>query len=402
MKRLYEQLLLDHFSKFQQMAFLTGPRQVGKTSIADVCQSSFKYFKYLNWDDAADREIIISNIDSVLDSFELSIANNQKPLLIFDEIHKYKDWKNYLKGFIDKYKKTINILVTGSAKLDIYKKGGDSLMGRYFLYRAHPLSVAELIRVNLATTPLSEPKKISDNKFNALFEFGGFPEPFLQQNKSFSIRWQRLRFHQLFKEEIREVSQIQEIAQMELLANLLKNQIGAQTKFSELAKKARIADTTCRRWIHELESFYFCFSVKPWHKNITRSLIKEPKYYLWDWSLVSDYGAKCENFVASHLLKAVHFWSDFGLGDYDLYYLRDKDKNEVDFLITQNGAPWMLLEVKASSKSSLNKNLLYFQKQLKVKHVLQLAMDLEYGDYDCFSFTEPKIVSMKTFLSQLI
>jgi uncharacterized protein len=402
MKRLYEQLLLDHFSKFQQMAFLTGPRQVGKTSIADVCQSSFKYFKYLNWDDAADREIIISNIDSVLDSFELSIANNQKPLLIFDEIHKYKDWKNYLKGFIDKYKKTINILVTGSAKLDIYKKGGDSLMGRYFLYRAHPLSVAELIRVNLATTPLSEPKKISDNKFNALFEFGGFPEPFLQQNKSFSIRWQRLRFHQLFKEEIREVSQIQEIAQMELLANLLKNQIGAQTKFSELAKKARIADTTCRRWIHELESFYFCFSVKPWHKNITRSLIKEPKYYLWDWSLVSDYGAKCENFVASHLLKAVHFWSDFGLGDYDLYYLRDKDKNEVDFLITQNGDPWMLLEVKASSKSSLNKNLLYFQKQLKVKHVLQLAMDLEYGDYDCFSFTEPKIVSMKTFLSQLI
>jgi uncharacterized protein len=402
MKRLYEQLLLDHFLKFQQMAFLTGPRQVGKTSIADICQANFKRFKYLNWDDAVDREVILSNIDSVLDSFELSIANNQKPLLIFDEIHKYKDWKNYLKGFVDKHKKTINILVTGSAKLDIYKKGGDSLMGRYFLYRAHPLSVAELIRVNMATTPLSEPKKISDNKFNVLFEFGGFPEPFLQQNKSFSIRWQRLRFNQLFKEEIREVSQIQEIAQMELLANLLKNQIGSQTKFSELAKKARIADTTCRRWMNELESFYFCFSVKPWHKNITRSLIKEPKYYLWDWSLVSDYGAKCENFVASHLLKAVHFWSDCGLGDYDLYYLRDKDKREVDFLITQNGEPWILLEVKASSKSSLSKNLLYFQQQLKVKHVLQLAMDLEYGDYDCFSFTEPKIVSMKTFLSQLI
>ena len=402
MKRLYEKLLLDHFLKFQQMAFLTGPRQVGKTSIADICQEDFKCFKYLNWDDAADREIILSNIDSVLDSFQLSIANNQKPLLIFDEIHKYKDWKNYLKGFVDKHKKTINILVTGSAKLDIYKKGGDSLMGRYFLYRAHPLSVAELIRVNMAAVPLSEPKKISDKKFDVLFEFGGFPEPFLQQNKSFSIRWQRLRFNQLFKEEIREVSQIQEIAQMELLANLLKNQIGAQTKFSELAKKARIADTTCRRWMNELESFYFCFPVKPWHKNITRSLIKEPKYYLWDWSLVSDYGAKCENFVASHLLKAVHFWSDFGLGDYDLYYLRDKDKREVDFLITQNGEPWILLEVKASSKSSLNKNLLYFQKQLKVKHVLQLAMDLEYGDYDCFSFTEPKIVSMKTFLSQLI
>lgn len=129
------------------MAFLTGPRQVGKTSIADIFQANFKRFKYLNWDDAVDREIILSNIDSVLDSFELSIANNQKPLLIFDEIHKYKDWKNYLKGFVDKHKKTINILVTGGAKLDIYKKGGDSLMGRYFLYWAHPLSVAELIMI---------------------------------------------------------------------------------------------------------------------------------------------------------------------------------------------------------------------------------------------------------------
>ncbi len=402
MKRIYQTVVTDHFEKNAQMIFLSGPRQVGKTTVATNCKDLTNYFKYLNWDKLKDREQILIGEDEVLQGLPINALLEQKPIVVFDEIHKYKYWRTFLKGLIDEHKGKIDVLVTGSAKLNIYRRGADSLMGRYFNYRVHPLSVAEILRTTLPESMISPPQKIINDKFQALFEFGGFPEPFIKQDKKFYLQWQGLRQEQMIKEDIRDLAHIQELSQLEMLAFFLKEQTGQLVEYSNLAKKIRVSDQTIRRWITALESFFYCFTIKPWSTNIARSLLKQPKIYLWDWSLLEDKGAKVENFVASHLLKAVHFWTDIGFGKFELYFLRDKEKNEVDFLITQNKRPWIMLEVKSSLNERISPSLLKFQSQLNVPHVFQLAFDMDYIEKDCFSQKGPIIVPVKTFLSQLI
>jgi predicted AAA+ superfamily ATPase len=384
------------------MAFLCGPRQVGKTTLAKKIATRHEYSKYLSWDNPKDREHLLGGYEQIISKLPINAELLQRPLIIFDEIHKNKKWKNFLKGFIDEYKGQLDIIVTGSAKLNVLRRNNESLAGRYFSYRIHPFSVAEMYRTALAETTVMPPCKVQEEDFKALFEFGGFPEPLMKQDKRFYNRWQSLRRQQILKEDIGNLAQIHELAQLEILAIILQNQASQLTNFSQIGKKIQLADNTIRRWIKVLESFYYCFTIKPWTKNITRSLLKMPKVYLWDWSLVEDIGAKIENFVACHLLKAINYWTDIGLGEYELYYLRDKDGHEADFLITENRKPWILLEVKKSATEPLSKNLLLFQDQIKAEHVLQLAFDLPYVEKDCFQNKLPKIVSMKTFLSQLI
>ena len=220
-------------------------------------------------------------------------------------------------------------------------------MGRYFYYRIHPLSVAEIVSPHLIEDEIRKnPMPISDADWAALIEHGGFPEPFIQRSKKFSKRLQSIRKDQLFREDIRDSTRIQELAQIEFLAELLREQAAQSTDYVSLAKKVGVSNDTVRRWIEVLKSFYYCFSIQPWSKNITRSLLKEPKLYLWDWSLIEDEGQRHENLVASHLLKAIHFWMDRGLGDFGLYYLRTKEKVETDFVVVKNGKPWFLVEVK--------------------------------------------------------
>jgi predicted AAA+ superfamily ATPase len=235
-----------------------------------------------------------------------------------------------------------------------------------------------------------------------LLNFGGFPEPFLKQNTLFSNKWQALRNNQLFREELRDLTQIQELGQIEFLATLLQNQTGQLVNYTSLAKAIKISVPTVIRWINCLENFYFCFKIQPWFKNIKRSLIKEPKIYLWDWSLIKDPGAKAENFVASHLLKAIHFWQDLGLGDYQLTFIRNKEKQEVDFLIVKNNTPWILIEVKLSKKSSLNQALFLFKEETNVKYAFQLVFDLESTEENCFDTVNPIVVPVQNFLSQLV
>ncbi len=215
-------------------------------------------------------------------------------------------------------------------------------------------------------------------------------------------KWQNLRHQQFFQEDIRDLSSVHELSLLEVLATLLKHQAGQLASFSSLAQKVRVSDQTIRRWVSVFESLYFCFTLHPWSKNVTRSLLKEPKIYLMDWSQVENKGQRAENFIASHLLKAVHFWTDSGFGNFELYFLRTKDQKEVDFLITQQGKPWLMVEVKSSGLEPLSPNLLYFQDQLHASHVLQVAMDLPYVEEDCFSLKKPTIVPAKTFLSQLV
>jgi len=397
--RIYNAFIDDHFRQNRQMAFLSGPRQVGKTTTA---QSGKNQPIYINWDNQNDRILIARGPHALAEKYALDNLENLDKRVVLDELHKYTKWKNFLKGFFDVYGKDLKIIVTGSARLNIYKQGGDSLMGRYFLYRMHPLSVAELINSALRETEIREPEKIEDDSFERLLRFGGFPEPFLKGDMRFYNRWKRLRLELLFNEDLRDLSHVQEMSQIKILAEYLKYQIGQLVNYSTLARNINVSVDTIRRWLAILEHVYYSFSIRPWFANVPKSLRKQPKIYLWDWSLAPDAGARNENFIASQLLKAVHFWTDYGLGDYGLFFLRDKNKREVDFLVTKNNRPWFLVEVKTSDSGRISPNLLYYSRILGVKHSFQLSLTAPYVERNCFQAEKPLIVPASTFLSQLI
>ncbi len=402
MKRQYKNILSSHFSSHQQMVMVSGPRQVGKTTLARSLRSE-RETVYFNWDDFDDRELLLKGGKAIAQHIGLDQLHPYTPLVVLDEIHKFPKWKQLVKGFYDKYQGQCHILITGSARMDVYKKGGDSLMGRYFTYRLHPLSVREVMGVTPAEdTDIQMPQALTNEDFEALLTWGGFPEPYLKRDRRFFNRWSKLREQQLFQEDIRELTQVQELGQLEMLAVLLKRQAGQLTSYSNLARKIRVSVDSIRRWIGILEAMYYCYTVRPWTKNITRSLLKEPKYYLWDWAQCTNIGARNENFIASHLLKAVHYWSDTGLGDYGLFFLRDKEKREVDFLVSKDGEPWFIVEVKSSMNQPLATSLGVFAKQLKVDHVFQVAIDDKYVDENMFDLKRPVIIPAKTFLSQLV
>jgi predicted AAA+ superfamily ATPase len=383
------------------MIFLMGPRQVGKTTASLEAAAEWPEHFYFNWDNPTERLLFIEGPSAIARQAGLDELTEQTPVLIFDEIHKFGKWKNFLKGFFDLYEKKTKIIVTGSARLNIYKRGGDSLMGRYFYYRIHPLSVAEIASPHLIEEEIRLPSPIADADWEALLEHGGFPEPFLQRSKAFSRRLRTIRKDQLFREDIRDGTRIQELGQLELLAELLRLQAAESMDYHSLSKKVGVSIDTIRRWLEVLKSFYYCFSIKPWSKNISRSLIKEPKLYLWDWSLIDEEGHRNENLVASHLLKAVHFWTDLGLGEYELYYLRTKDKIETDFLVTKDKKPWFLVEVKTKAKG-ISPALYYFQKETGAPHAFQVAFDLPFVNKNCFEEKGPILVPVRTLLSQLV
>ncbi|PKN00180.1 MAG: hypothetical protein CVU78_02530 [Elusimicrobia bacterium HGW-Elusimicrobia-2] len=395
MKRLYEELLSNHFKKDKQIAFVLGPRQVGKTT---TCRAFEKNHSYFNWDDEKTRRLILKGQDALAEE----IGANKSTVVIFDELHKYPEWKNFIKGFYDVYAKdNFQVIVTGSANFNIHRKGADSLMGRYFLYRMHPLTIGEIVHKTYSENEIRKPKNISDAVFKSLLRYGGFPEPFLKNDVKFFNKWKGLRKQLLFREDLRDLTRINEVGQVEVLAELIQLNAAQQCNYSSYSKKLRASENSVRSWIAALESLYYCFRIKPWSKNISKALTKEPKIYLWDWSSVDDEGARNENFVASHLLKSVHWWSDNGFGDYDLFYLRTFEKREIDFLVTKDKKPWFLVEVK-TKEEKLNKNLSYFQEKTKAAYAFQVVFNKEFVDKDCFGTHYPIVVPARTFLSQLI
>lgn len=402
MKRVYETLVEEHLAHNRQMVFLSGPRQVGKTTTSLEASLESPHHYYFNWDNENHRLLIIKGPDVIANEAKLNELQKILPIIVFDEIHKYRNWKKFLKGFFDTYEKKCRIIVTGSSRLNVYKRGGDSLMGRYFLYRLHPLSVREIIDPNLPSEEIQSPHEINAPDYEALIKYGGFPEPYLKRNNSFFNHWKRLIIEQLFREDLRDLSRVQEIGQIQLLAEFLQEEASHSLNYSILAAKIKVSSPTLQRWIELLKNLYFCFTIQPYSKNLSRSLIKEPKIYLWNWAVIEDPGARLENLVASHLYKAVQFWTDKGFGDYALYYLRDKDGREVDFLVTKNKKPWFIVEAKNSGHKAISRWLYYYQEKLNVPYAFQIGFDLPYVDQDCFKFKEPIIVPAKTFLSQLI
>jgi predicted AAA+ superfamily ATPase len=400
LNRVYEAALTDHLDHNRQMAFLSGPRQVGKTTSALACAKGGRYF---NWDRQADRRIITSGADAVATDLQLETLSASKPTAIFDEVHRYARWKSFLKGFFDAHGEVCNVVVTGSSRLDVFKRGGDSLMGRYFLYRMHPLSVAELLDPTVPEVEIRPPRELPRAELDQLLLLGGFPEPLVKGTQRFYNRWRRLRTEQLLREDLRDLTRVQELGQIQVLAELLQHQTGQLVNFTSLASAVNVSVDTIRRWVTTLESLHYCFVVRPWFSNVPKSLRRQPKIYLRDWSLAPAGGARLENMVAAHLLKAVHLWTDLGLGvEYGLHYLRDKAKREVDFIVTRGREPWFLVEVKSSTSGGLSPALLHFQQQLKVEHAFQVVARLDYVERDCFTAKRAVRVPLTTFLSQLV
>jgi predicted AAA+ superfamily ATPase len=351
-----------------KMVFVGGPRQVGKTTLSRAWIAK-PYSKplYLNWDHRLDRQKIMQS--------EWSKEND---LIIFDEIHKYPKWKNLIKGYYDVEKEDHDFLVTGSARLDVFRKKTDSLQGRYHYYRLHPFTLAEVQGNHHIPLPFSDPfEKVGplekkNQTLDLLLEFGGFPEPLLAQDKKALRRWHNEKIERLFREDINEVEKIRDLQSMKLLSDLMPKKVASLLSINNLANDIQVSHVAVSSWVSILESYYYHFRVYPYQSDRFRSLKKESKSYLWDWSEVSDEGARFENLIAMHLLKLAHLLYDSEGYRVNLYYLRDKDQREVDFLLTVDEKPWMAIEVKLSDQVVSN-NLRYFQEKLNIPFAYQVV-----------------------------
>ena len=393
--RSYADIVRRHLEREHQMLFLSGPRQVGKTTL---CRGLSPV--YLNWDVSRDRATILAGEEAVASKAGATVARAEKPVVVLDELHRFSGWKRFLKGLFDGWEDKIRIVVTGSARLDVYKRGGDSLMGRYFPHRMHPLSVGELLRPVRPDAVVSSPSRLDDGACSALRTLGGFPEPFARGEAAFLARWRRLRFEQLVREDVRRETAVRELDQIEALARILAARSGEQLVWSSLGAEVQASEATARAWTAVLQSFFFGFLVKPWSRNVASAIRKTPKWYLRDWSGVADAGKRAETMLACHLLKAVHMWTDLGFGEFDLHYVRTRYGKEVDFLVSRDGEPWFLAECK-NSETALSASLGKLQAETGARHAFQVVFELPFEPVDVFGWTSPIAVPARTFLSQL-
>ena len=374
-----------------KMVFVGGPRQVGKTTLArELVAAHFKETAYFNWDKKSER------VKMMAAEWPASAQ-----LIVLDEIHKYRAWKRFVKGEFDTHRDKYRFIVTGSARLDIYRKGGDSLQGRYHYYRLHPFSVAELAGLPV---PSLEPFKeltlpFGDQKeaFQLLEKRGGFPEPLFAGSDRALRRWHNERNERLFREDIKDVEFVRDLGNMQLLSDMLPGRVGSLLSANSLREDLEVSHRAVSHWLDILERFYYHFRIRPFTWSKIRSLKKEPKLYLWDWSEVPNEAARFENMVASHLLKLVHWLTDREGYKAELYFLRDTAKREVDFLVAVAGKPWFAVEVKSQSEH-LAPMLPYFRDRLAVPFCYQL---LRKPGVDKIS-GGIRILSADKFLSALV
>ncbi len=353
MKPRYLTPAIDEFC-FQErkMAFVSGPRQCGKTTLAKMLLDERGAGQYWNWDAIELRRLWAKDPAGVVPQ-----GGDRAPLVILDEIHKARAWKRTLKGIYDTLDRPVDFLVTGSARLAVYRKGSDSLLGRYLPFRLHPFSLREFERPDSVW-----PGEVLDSLFSrsleaapdqaerltALMEYGPFPEPLLAQDERKARLWRRTRVEAIFREDLRDLSRIPELSRVEMMAALLPERVGSPFSVASLREDLEVAHNTVKRWLLMLAELYYLYLVRPYRRRIARSMRQVPKVYLWDWTEVSGRAARFENLVAGHLLKACHFWTDTGEGTFELHYLRNKEKQEIDFLITLDGEPWLPVEVRLS------------------------------------------------------
>jgi predicted AAA+ superfamily ATPase len=362
---LTEQIKEDMADK---MVFIGGPRQAGKTTLA---QSLGPNECYLNWDYSIDRSRILKQ----------QLPDTK--IWIFDEIHKYKKWRNYIKGLYDKFKNDKTILVTGSARLDLLRRGGDSLQGRYHFLRLYPLTIDEL--------------DTDQKTLDRLFKLSGFPEPFLTGSPKKAKRWSNEYRQRVLEDDINTVEQIEDLGKAEHLLLNLPERVGSPLSLNSLREDLDVSHRAVKRWIELFENFYAIFTIKPFGAKGLRSLKKERKHYHFDWTLIEDNGYRFECLLACHLIKRIHFINDSQGRRLDLNYFRDTDKREVDFVITENQKPILFIESKFSD-SNISPQLKYLKRKFKTVPAYQVhyAGNKEFHDAN----EDIRVISALSFLTK--
>jgi uncharacterized protein len=354
MRYIHDHILQDLNRK---MVFIGGPRQVGKTTLAkhilDTAGFSGRYF---NWDYGRDRQDLLAEK-----------WHRDDGLIVLDELHKYRDWKNWIKGIYDTQKDQTRFLVTGSARLDVYRQGKDSLLGRYHYWRLHPFGLDEF------------PEKMTAKEaFDRLMTVGGFPEPFLDGDPREARRWRRDRFDRVIKEDIRDLTDVRQISLLELFIHQLRTRVGGQIVMSNLAGEIQVSPKTVQNWLAVLERMYLVFAVRPYTRNLPRAIVKPPKVYFYDnGDVIGDEGAVFENLVAALLQKRLHFLEDRDGFRYDLRYIRDKEGREVDFVVVKDGKIEELIEVKLSD-DKVSPHLAYYLEKLNPPRATQIVARLRH------------------------
>ena len=328
--KIYKNRYLEKYLKKdlkEKILILTGPRQSGKTMLSKNLYSSSVDYDYFNYFDVKDRLML-----------EKKEWNRDCKYLVFDELHIKKNWKRWLKALYETKGLNPGIIVTGSARLETYRRSGDSLAGCFFSFRLHPLDLKEIHQMNKKANP--------DRILNRLLEVGGFPEPYLKGTKQFYNRWKKTHTEAILKEDMLELDRYRRISQLETLLELLKSCVGQTVQYERFSKILQCDGKTVKKMLDLLEGFYFIFKVSPYYKNISKSIRKQPKYYFYDIAQIQDKGAQFENLIACALLKNNHFKEDCYGETRKLYYLRNKDKKEIDFLLTKNNKPFQMIETK--------------------------------------------------------
>ena len=339
----------------KKIILLTGPRQTGKTTLSKMLKTNYDYFNFDSLDDRL--------------SLQNKSWDRSKDLIIFDELHKLKNWKSWLKGIYDTEGIPPSLLVTGSAKLDTYRKVGDSLAGRFFQFRMHPLDLKEIYT-------FLNPENL-ETELDKLLISGGFPEPFLNGTTRFYNRWKKSHLDIIVKQDLIDLENVQQIVQIETLIQLLKSRVGSPVSYSALARDLQCSDKTVKRWLTILENMYVIFKVPPFHKNIARAIQKAPKFYFYDTGqVIGDQGIRLENTVACAIQKEIHFQEDCLGETKNLFYLKNKNGREIDFCITLDDIPSLMVEVKWKDEN-LSPNFEIFRKFFPKITMIQLTKKLK-------------------------
>ena len=341
----------------KKMVILTGPRQVGKTTLSRQLVTEYDDAQYLNYDVPEHRRVLTART-----------WNKKARLLVFDEIHKMSGWKPWLKGVFDGRAEGQALLVTGSARMDTFRQAGESLAGRYFKLRLHPISVREWCEQTGAT---------ATNALVHLLKRGGFPEPCLATSDEDADRWRNDYFSDLVREDVLEFSRLQEITTMRLFAELLRERVGSPLSLASMGRDLAISPNTLRKYLEILEALFIVFIVRPWHRNIARATLQAPKVYFYDTGLVKgDAGVRFENFVACSMLKHVE-WQQDALGkDMGLHYIRTKDSAEVDFAVSEGSHLTELVECKLGDHKP-HRALMRFAGEWPDARATQVLRDLD-------------------------
>lgn len=371
------------------MSFIAGPRQVGKTTLVQGFLQEIKQeFLYYNWDTVTTKRKFSENKLFFLENIPESVpAEDHLALprfwIALDEFHKHPGWKEILKGYYDEFGHFIRFVICGSARLDFFRRSGESLLGRYFLFRMYPLGPKDVLNaedfnpnsmwIPGKKIPSIEPNAAFKEATEQLISLSGFPEPFFAGTMEFYRRWQDAHISLLTSEEVRDLSKITDIPRIQLLSSLLPERVGSPLSINSMTTSLKCAHATVKNWLDALAQVYLIFLIPPYASSLARSIKKEQKIYFWDWGIHQDEGKRFENFLAVQLMKAISAWNECGRGKFSLQYVRTKDGRETDFLITNEGKPILLVEAKTANEH-LDKNLVYFREKIGATLAFQVVM----------------------------